>query len=32
MKRADETLTDLTNEIRKTRQDIQAQKKDWFRK
>ena len=28
MKRADETLTDLTNEIRKTRQDIQAQKKD----
>lgn len=28
MKRADETLTDLTNEIRKTRQEIQAQKKD----
>lgn len=28
MKRADETLTDLTNEIRKIRQDIQAQKKD----
>ena len=28
MKRADETLTELTNEIRKTRQDIQAQKKD----
>ena len=28
MKIADETLTDLTNEIRKTRQDIQAQKKD----
>ena len=28
MKRADESLTDLTNEIRKTRQDIQAQKKD----
>ena len=28
MKRADETLADLTNEIRKTRQDIQAQKKD----